>query len=57
MGMKVGDCWTAALCTSCHFEIDNGKSMTRDERRESMDQAILDTIRLLALNGNLRVTK
>lgn len=57
MGMKVDDCWTAALCTSCHSEIDNGKSMTQDERRESMDRAILDTIRLLALNGNLKVTK
>lgn len=51
MGTKVDDCWTAALCVDCHREIDQGKNMTRDERREALDTAILMTLRELARKG------
>lgn len=51
MGMKTDDCWTAALCVECHAEIDSGKGMSRDERREAMDTAILMTLRELARKG------
>ena len=47
MGQKTHDCWTAPLCSQCHFEIGNGKHMTRDERRKAMADAILDTIAIL----------
>ena len=51
MGMKVSDALTAAICPSCHHEIDNGTTLTRDERRERMDRAIVLTIERLAERG------
>lgn len=51
MALKVDDCWTAALCPACHTEIDQGKHMSRDERRAAMNQAILLTLRELARKG------
>lgn len=50
------DCWTAALCTTCHAGIDQGKDFTRDERRQRLDFAILLTIRSLARAGKLRIS-
>lgn len=51
MGLKTHDCWTAALCFDCHREIDQGGDLTRDERREAMDRAILMTLQELARRG------
>lgn len=51
MSQKTDDCLTAALCGSCHAEIDNGKGMTRDERRAELDRAVLLTIQQLARMG------
>lgn len=51
MGVKTHDCWTAALCVECHAAIDQGKDMTRAERREAMDVAILMTLRALVKKG------
>ena len=53
MGIKVDDCLTAALCVECHSQIDQGKYLSRDERRQAMDRAILDTLVRLARNGYL----
>lgn len=47
MGLKVDDSLTAALCPQCHHYIDNGGSMSRIERRQEMDRAIILTIREL----------
>lgn len=55
MGKKVDDCLTAALCPQCHHEIDNGKSLSRDERRELLRQAALDTLVQLARMGLIEV--
>lgn len=55
MGIKTHDCWTAALCVECHHEIDQGKTMTRDEKRARMDVAILLTIKELATKGLVKV--
>lgn len=33
MGMKAHDGMTAWLCLSCHAELDQGRRMTREERR------------------------
>lgn len=44
IGMKVPDCLTAALCDTCHFEIDNGSKATLAERRWWLGQAIRKTI-------------
>jgi hypothetical protein len=51
MGKKTDDCLTAALCVGCHSAIDQGKNMTRDERRSVMDFAILMTLVQLAREG------
>lgn len=51
IGLKADDCLTAALCPECHREIDQGKTMSRDERRATMDRAIVLTLRELVLRG------
>lgn len=56
MGLKTDDALTAALCTSCHREIDQGGTMTREERRAAIDEAILQTVRELAVRGLLKAT-
>lgn len=33
MGLKVPDFWSLDLCARCHSEYDQGKSMTREEKR------------------------
>ncbi len=51
MSIKTDDCLTAALCQSCHALIDQGPSMTREERRNVLDFAILMTLVSLAREG------
>lgn len=51
IGFKVCDAWTAALCPNCHHEIDNGPDLSREERREMIDTAILKTIEQLFTRG------
>lgn len=43
MGLKAHDGMTAWLCYRCHTELDNGSSMTRDERRLFILEAICKT--------------
>lgn len=57
MGMKTDDCLTAALCVACHSEIDQGPGLTRDQRRERLDRAILMTVQALARAGRLRTVE
>lgn len=57
MGQKTDDVLTAALCTICHDEIDQGKDLTREERRERMDRAILLTLRELARRGLIGIVR
>ena len=54
MSKKTDDCLTAALCVTCHSAIDQGKDLTREERRSVMDFAILMTLVQLAKNGLVR---
>ena len=54
MGMKQHDCLTAALCPDCHTEIDNGKTMTRDDRRDTMRDAVLATVVEMAKSGLIK---
>ncbi|MCC7586185.1 DUF1364 domain-containing protein [Serratia sp. Lou2A] len=51
MGLKTDDCATAALCVYCHTAIDNGKDLSREERRQMMDRAIVLTIIQIARRG------
>lgn len=51
MGTKADDSLTAALCHVHHSEIDQGRDMTRDERRARMDRAIVLTVAELVRRG------
>jgi hypothetical protein len=53
MGIKASDCLTAALCPHCHAMLDQGKEMSRMERRAEMDRAIVLTVERLAKAGRL----
>lgn len=55
-GRKTDDCLTAAICPTCHVEIDQGKTMSREERRATMDRAIVLTVRALVMAGKLEVS-
>ena len=56
MGLKVAPHLTAALCRTCHEEIDNGRTMTRDERRRAMNDAIVETYNQLVVLGFVGLT-
>lgn len=51
MGLKTDDCATAAICVHCHTEINNGRHLTLDERRQLMDRAIVLTVIQIARRG------
>jgi hypothetical protein len=55
MGIKAPDCASAALCQEHHYEIDNGKDLTREERRAMMDRAIVLTLIELVNLGKVGV--
>ncbi len=55
IGLKADDSLTAAICECCHVEIDNGKNLTREERRQLMDRAIVLTVKELSRRGLLEV--
>ena len=44
MGIKAHDCFTAALCASCHRELDQGKDMPKFAREELWTNAWKKTI-------------
>ncbi len=48
---KVDDCLTGAICRTCHHEIDQGKNLSRDERRALIDRAIVLTLLELVRRG------
>lgn len=54
-GLKTDDCLTAALCPPEHAEIDQGRGMTREQRRARIDQAIVLTVLALVKAGRLRI--
>lgn len=55
IGIKVDDSLTAALCPDCHARIDNGRDLSREERRAEMDRAIVLTLQALTREGRLTV--
>lgn len=55
--IKTHDCWTAAICRTCHRAIDQGKEMTREERRAEIDRAIVLTLAQLVLAGKVAVVR
>lgn len=57
MGLKVSDALVAPLCFTCHKELDQGKDMTREERRDFWNRAFINGMQymieydLLVTNG------
>ncbi len=54
-GIKAHDYRVAALCYTCHAELDQGHKMTRKERMEMWDEAHRKTIGWLFESGHLTV--
>ena len=54
MGQKTDDSLTAAICQECHHEIDNGRHLTRDQRRALLDKAIVQTLQELTRRGLIK---
>ena len=42
--MKSHDCFFVPACRACHREYDQGRTMTRDEKRELWDNAYLQFV-------------
>ena len=53
MGIKVSDALCAALCPACHTELDQGKSMTKQERRDFWNRAYINTVKELIESGRI----
>lgn len=53
--LKAKDSAVASLCFACHSQIDQGKDMTRAERREMWIEAHCKTLRALIEIDKLRV--
>ena len=43
-GIKASDEYTAALCLKCHYELDQGKNLSKDQRVEMWEQAHKRTV-------------
>jgi cytochrome c553 len=52
--LKASDARIAALCFRCHTNIDQGKDLSREERREKWLAAHISTIRALLERGLLK---
>jgi hypothetical protein len=50
-GVKADDNLVAALCLKCHYDIDQGKNMSKEERQEMWEQAHIATVKKLYIQG------
>jgi len=57
MAIKASDARIAALCTACHHTLDQGGTMSKEQRRAFEDEMIAKTYVLLMEGGKLEVTK
>ncbi|MFC0677506.1 hypothetical protein ACFFGH_06535 [Lysobacter korlensis] len=55
-GLKAHDCFHVPACRSCHREFDQGKTMTRDEKRELWERAFWEYLPMLWQRELLKVT-
>lgn len=56
MGLKAPDYLCVPLCVTCHREFDQGKQWSKIQKREMMDEWIIQTIAKLAEAGMLKCT-
>ena len=50
-GIKADDNQVAALCLNCHYEVDQGKNLTKEERQDLWQMAHKRTIQTLIEQG------
>jgi hypothetical protein len=50
-GIKASDEFTAALCQTCHTELDSGAKLSREQRRELWQMAYQKTVIRLKSQG------
>jgi hypothetical protein len=55
-GLKAHDYRIAAMCFSCHSNLDQGNTMSKEERVEMWEEAHRKTIGWLFENNRLKVT-
>jgi hypothetical protein len=55
MGLKVSDALVAPLCFTCHSELDQGKDLSREERRDMWNRAYIKGIQYMIENGIIKV--
>lgn len=53
--IKAHDYRVAALCFKCHSQLDQGRDLTKEERREMWEEAHRKTIGWLFSDGHLTV--
>jgi len=49
--IKASDEYTAALCLKCHYDIDQGAHMSKEERQKMWHNAHLKTVELIVSRG------
>ena len=47
LGLKAPDSLVAALCHKCHYELDNGKNLSKQEKVEMWNQSYIRTMKTL----------
>lgn len=55
-GLKCPDFFTAALCFTCHQNLDQGAKMSKAQREEMWIEAYLKTIAWLFENGHIQLS-
>ena len=50
-GIKDDDNLVADLCLKCHYEIDQGKDLSKEERQKKWAEAHIGTVLLLCKQG------
>ena len=50
-GIKADDNMIAALCLKCHYEVDQGKNLSREERQDLWEKAHKRTVETLITQG------
>lgn len=53
--MKAHDCFFVPACRSCHQRLDQGKDMTKEERRETWERAYWEFVPMAWASGLWRV--
>ena len=55
MAMKAHDCYSAALCVTCHSNIDQGSKLSYQERKELWEAAWRKTILVLCESSLIQI--